>query len=92
MICLPLNPSIKISSSKQPKTGAVVTSENHNVIGGLGDAVAACLMEENVAVPFRKHGVQDLFGQVGPINYLKEVYGLTAKTLAETCKVLKRKQ
>ncbi len=68
------------------KTRAVVTSENHNVIGGLGDAVAACLMEKNVAILFRKHGVQDCFGQVGPIDYLKEMYGLMAKALAETCK------
>ncbi|MGI6617950.1 MAG: transketolase family protein [Saccharofermentanales bacterium] len=87
----PIDKDLIVKTAK--RTGAVVTSENHNVIGGLGDAIAACLLEENVAVPFRKHGVQDLFGQVGPIDYLKEVYGLTAKALAETCKkVLKEKK
>lgn len=73
------------------ETGAIVTAENHNVIGGLGDAVAAALLEKQ-GVPFAKHGVQDEFGQVGPQDFLQEQYGLTAKALVETCKqVLKRK-
>lgn len=62
------------------ETGAIVTAENHNVIGGLGDAVAAALLEKK-AVPFKKHGVQDRFGQVGPVDYLQKVYGLTADDL-----------
>ncbi len=73
------------------ETGAIVTAENHNIIGGLGDAVAAALLEGK-AVPFAKHGVNDQFGQVGPVDYLQEQYGLTAKALVETChKVLARK-
>lgn len=73
------------------ETGAIVTAENHNVIGGLGDAVGAVLLE-NGAVPFAKHGVQDVFGQVGPQDYLQKVYKLTAKDLVETCrKVLAKK-
>lgn len=73
------------------ETGAIVTAENHNVIGGLGDAVAAALLEKT-GVPFAKHGVQDQFGQVGPVDYLQEQYGLTAKALVETCRqVLARK-
>lgn len=74
------------------ETGAIVTAENHNVIGGLGDAVAAALLEKE-AVPFAKHGVEDRFGQVGPVPYLQEQYGLTAKDLADTCRrVLTRKK
>lgn len=65
------------------ETGCIVTAENHNVIGGLGDAVAAAVLA-NAPVPMLKHGVQDEFGQVGPQPYLQEVYKLTAKDLAET--------
>lgn len=74
------------------ETGAMVTAENHNVIGGLGDAVAAALLEKR-GVPFYKHGVQDRFGQVGPQEYLQEVYGLTAEALKESIReTLKRKE
>lgn len=65
------------------ETGAIVTAENHNVIGGLGDAVAAVLVE-NCPIPMKKHGVNDLFGQVGPQDYLQKVYGLTAEDLVKS--------
>lgn len=64
------------------ETGAVMTSENHNVIGGLGDAVASTLLENGCCVPFARHGVQDRFGQVGPQDFLQKEYGLTADVLA----------
>lgn len=67
------------------ETGAIVTAENHNVIGGLGDAVGAALLEGK-AVPFEKVGVQDRFGQVGPPEYLQEQYGLTADEVAKAVK------
>lgn len=79
----PLDNDLVIRCAKE--TGAVVTAENHNVIGGLGDAVAACLLE-NQPVPFAKHGVQDRFGQVGPVDFLQKEYGLTAEELVKTCK------
>ncbi|MDR1786807.1 MAG: transketolase family protein [Spirochaetaceae bacterium] len=66
------------------ETGVIVTSENHNVIGGLGDAVAACVLESGIPVKFKKHGVCDTFGSVGPQDYLQEFYGLTGQKLAET--------
>lgn len=65
------------------KTGAIVTSENHNIIGGLGDAVGAALLESGVCAKFKKHGVMDEFGSVGPQDYLQQHYGLTAEKLAE---------
>lgn len=65
------------------ETGAIITTENHNVIGGLGDAVASVLMESGIPCVFKKHGVMDRFGQVGPVEYLQEVYGLTADNLKE---------
>ncbi len=58
------------------ETGAILTTENHNVIGGLGDAVGAVLLE-NKPVPMFKHGVYDSFGEVGPADYLAKRFGLT---------------
>jgi transketolase len=60
------------------ETDAIITAENHNVIGGLGDAVSDVLMSEECMVPLKKIGVQDEFGSVGPQDYLQEYYGLTA--------------
>lgn len=73
------------------KTGAVVTAENHNVIGGLGSAVADVLVK-NLPVPMEMVGVQDEFGQVGPQDFLQKTYGLTADVIVEKVKaVLARK-
>lgn len=76
----PLDSDLVLKAADE--TGAVITAENHNIIGGLGDAVAAVLAE-NKAVPFKKVGVEDEFGQVGPQDYLQEVYGLTADHLVK---------
>lgn len=65
------------------ETGAVITAENHNVIGGLGDAVGAVLLQNGCDCRFEKVGVQDEFGSVGPQDYLQEFYGLTADKVAE---------
>ena len=55
----------------------VVTFENHRVINGLRSAVSDVLSEAGAGIPLRKIGVNDQFGQVGSIPYLKEAYGLT---------------
>ena len=60
------------------KTGAVVTAEEHNIIGGLGSAVAEVLVE-NYPVPMERIGVQDTFGESGKPDELLEKYGLKAK-------------
>jgi len=67
------------------KTAAIVTAENHNIIGGLGSAVAeaACA---SYPVPIEMVGVRDRFGQVGTEDYLREEYGLTPKNIAEAAK------
>jgi transketolase len=57
------------------KTGAVVTAENANVIGGLGSMVSSYL-SENHPVPIVKVGVRDQFGEVGPEDYLRQRFGL----------------
>ena len=67
-------------------TGAVVVSEEHNIIGGLGSAVAEAI-GENYPVPVVKHGVNDVFGKSGPAKELIEYYGLNAKGICEKVKI-----
>ncbi len=55
----------------------VVTFENHSIIGGLGSAVAEVMAEAGCGVRLKRLGVNDQFGQVGTLQYLKETYGLT---------------
>ena len=62
------------------KTRAAVTVENHNIIGGLSSAVAETL-SEGFPVPMKSIGINDVFGQVGKMPYLKEVYHMTAKDI-----------
>ena len=63
------------------KTGAVVTAEEHTVIGGLGDAVAS-LLAQNGGAKLRKLGVEDVFGTSAPAGVLLEYFGLTADGIA----------
>lgn len=67
------------------KTGAIVTAENHNVINGLGSAVSEVLVR-NKPVPMEMVGVNDEFGEVGPVSYLRERFGLTDVAIAEAAK------
>ncbi len=67
----PIDREAVVKSAK--KTGAVLTAENHNLIGGLKSAVSEVLAEE-FPVPIKSVGVNDVFGQVGKMPYLKEVY------------------
>ena len=75
----PIDSEIVIKAAIE--TGAVVTAENHNVINGLGSAVAEVLCE-NCPVPMGRIGVNDTFGEVGPMKYLKEKFGMTALDIA----------
>lgn len=61
---------------------AVVTFENHNIYGGLGSAVAEVMAGAGAGIPLKILGVQDRFGQVGSLGYLKEDYGLTGEHAA----------
>ena len=67
------------------ETGAIVTAEEHNIIGGLGSAVAEVLCE-NKPVPMLRVGVEDTFGRSGPALELLELYGLTAAHIVEKVK------
>lgn len=70
------------------ETGAVITAENHNIYGGLGEAVAASILEQGAACAFKRVGVNDRFGQVGAVDYLQKEYGLTADVLVETVRAV----
>ncbi|MBC3798126.1 transketolase family protein [Acetobacterium tundrae] len=73
------------------KTGAIVTAEEHSIIGGLGGAVAEVLCEV-APVPMERVGIKDVFGQSGKVAPLMEKYGLTAKDIvAAAKKVIERK-
>lgn len=63
------------------KTGAVVTAEEHSVIGGLGAAVCESLCE-SYPVPVLRVGVEDKFGRSGQVPELLEIYGLTVENIA----------
>ena len=74
------------------ETGAIVTCENHSVIGGLGSAVAEVLVQGD-PVPMEMVGVRDEFGAVGTAGYPQERLGLTAAVIAEKARaVLARKK
>ncbi len=79
----PIDADILTKAAKE--TGAVVTAEEHTVIGGLGSAVAEVLAE-NCPVPMRRIGVNDKFGKSGQVPELLEEYGLTAKNIAAKAK------
>ena len=67
------------------KTGAVVTAEEHSVIGGLGAAVCEALAE-SCPVPVMRVGVEDMYGRSGKVPELLEIYGLTSKNIYENAK------
>ena len=74
------------------ETGAVVTVEEHNVIGGLGSAVCEALSSE-CPVPVERVGMQDEFGMSGNARALLEHYGFTPENLTAAAeKAIKRKQ
>ncbi len=85
----PLDIDLVLRAARE--TGAVVTAEEHSVIGGLGGAVCEALAE-GCPVPVERVGLRDQFGQSGSADELLAYYGLTAAHLVEAAeRVLKRK-
>ena len=74
----PLDEDLVVEYAK--KTGKVVTVENHNKIGGLYSAVTECLSQK---LPTPVHYVAVEYGEVGPVDYLAERFGLTAEHIVE---------
>lgn len=75
----PLDEELILASAK--KTGRVVTVEEHNIIGGLGEAVSAVLSEK-CPTPVTRIGVNDVFGHSGPAVDLLKEFGLSAEHIA----------
>lgn len=80
----PLDENAVINSAK--KTGAVVTAEEHNVLGGLGSAVCEVL-SQYFPVPVIRVGVEDVFGKSGPAAELLHIYGLDADNIVRKAKL-----
>lgn len=73
------------------KTRAVVTCENHNVIGGLNSAVCEVLSEE-CPVPVKAIGIHDHFGEVAKTDYLMKKYKMTAEDIVEAAVAVMKKK
>ncbi|MDV3426363.1 MAG: transketolase family protein [Bacillota bacterium] len=70
------------------ETGAILTAENHNIIGGLGSAVAEVLSENRIAVPFFRIGVRDSVGETGSMDFILKKYHMDYKAIYEEAKKL----
>jgi transketolase len=73
-------------------TGAIVTAENHNIIGGLGSAVAEVLMDEGIGLPFKRVGIQDRFCEGGTTPYLMKKFGIDALAIADASRTVVKKK
>ena len=75
----PLDKEIILKAAAE--TGAIVTAEEHNIIGGLGSAVAEAVCE-GTPVPVLRVGTNDCYGHSGKVPPLLEMYGLTPENIA----------
>ncbi len=74
------------------KTGCVVSAEEHNYLGGLGESISRVLAQ-NFPVPQEFVATNDTFGESGTPKQLMEKYGIDSKSIVKAClKVLKRKE
>lgn len=80
----PIDTELLLKAAQE--TGAIVTTEEHNVLGGLGAAVAEYL-GEHFPVTVVRHGVEDIFGRSGKANEVLAAYGLTPEGIAEKAKL-----
>ncbi|MDD3165441.1 MAG: transketolase family protein [Oscillospiraceae bacterium] len=79
----PLDAALVLKAAAE--TGAIVTSEEANIIGGLGAAVCECV-SENCPVPVVRHGVADIFGRSGKAEQVLAAYGLTPEGIADAAR------
>lgn len=79
----PLDTELVLKAARE--TGAIVTTEEANVLGGLGAAVCEYLAEA-CPVPVVRHGVNDEFGRSGKAPLVLEAYGITAEAISECAK------
>ena len=79
----PLDEDLLVKAAQE--TGHIVTVEEHNIIGGLGEAVCACL-SQRCPTPVTRIGVQDVYGHSGPALDLLQEFGLCAENIEATVK------
>ena len=79
----PIDKDIILDAAR--KTGAIVTAEEHSIVGGLGSAVSEVVCE-GCPVPVVKLGIEDKFGRSGKVPPLMEIYGLTVENLVAKAK------
>ncbi len=80
----PIDKEAIIEAAK--KTGAIVTAEEHSIIGGFGAAVAEVVCE-SVPVPVVRVGVEDTYGRSGPAVEMLHIYGLDAENIAAKARI-----
>ena len=86
----PIDEELVVKAARS--SGAIVTAEEHSVIGGLGGAVSE-ILSRSYPVPVEFVGIRDSFGQSGKLEELFEHYGLTAENIVSSVKrVLERKR
>ncbi|MFW5648215.1 MAG: transketolase family protein [Candidatus Alkaliphilus sp. MAG34] len=76
----PIDKDLIIEAAKE--TGAIITAEEHNIVGGLGSAVAE-VIGENCPVPLKRIGIRDIFAESGKPAELMKKYGLTGDDIVE---------
>ncbi len=81
----PLDEELVLKAAKE--CGKIVTVEEHNIIGGLGEAVCG-VVSENCPVPVKRIGVNDEFGHSGPAGELLKQFGLCAENIVNVTKAL----
>lgn len=84
----PIDREAVVASAR--KTGAVLTVENHNIIGGLHSAALEALAEERI--PVSAVGVRDRFGEVGKTPYLRKALGLEIEDILREARILIKKK
>ncbi len=77
----PLDEELVLKAAQE--TGRILTVEEHSIVGGLGEAVAACLCE-HCPTPLTRMGVRDVFGHSGPAVDLLKEFGLCAESIEKT--------
>ncbi|MCD6383471.1 MAG: transketolase family protein [Thermoplasmata archaeon] len=77
----------KIVEKAARETGGIVTAEEHNVLMGMGSAVAE-VIAERYPVPIKRVGIPDVFGESGESEELMEAYGLTVKNIVEQTRLV----
>ena len=81
----PLDQDLVLKAAKE--CGKIITVEEHNIIGGLGEAVCG-VISENYPVPVKRIGVNDVFGHSGPAGELLKQFGLSAENIVKNARAM----